>query len=59
MKNTKKELNKWIENRKKELKIAKTKFKENNCNDWIEIPDYKIAELNNLQKFLNNLKRSN
>jgi hypothetical protein len=40
----------WIEWRKKELIEAKTKFKENNLNDWIEIPDYKIAILEELQK---------
>lgn len=52
-KQLKKELNKWIEERKKELKKAKTKFQENELNDWIEIPDYKISELNNFQRFLN------
>lgn len=44
------EVEEWIEKRVKELFEAKTKFQENNCNDWIEIPDYKIAELNNFKK---------
>ena len=45
-----KEAEEWIEKRVKELFEAKTKFKENNIQDWIEIPDYKIAELNNFKK---------
>ena len=44
------EVEEWIEKRVKELFETKTKFQENNCNDWIEIPDYKIAELNNFKK---------
>jgi Na+/phosphate symporter len=44
------EVEEWIEKRVKELFDAKTKFKKNNCNDWIEIPDYKISELNNFKK---------
>lgn len=45
-----KEVEEWLEKRVKELFDAKTKFQENNCKDWIEIPDYKIAELNNFKK---------
>lgn len=44
------EVEEWIEKRIKELFDAKTKFQENNCNDWIEIPDYKISELNHFKK---------
>ena len=50
---SKKEINKWIEQRKFDLRKSKTKFIENNINDWIEILDYKISELNYFQKFLN------
>ena len=44
------EVEEWIEKRVKELFDSKTKFQENNCKDCIEIPDYKIAELNNFKK---------
>lgn len=55
-----KNINLWIEERKKDLKKGKTKFIKYNLNDWIEIPDYKIAELNNFQRFFNKKrKRSN
>ena len=55
-----KNINRWIEERKTELKKAKTKFIEYNLNNWIEIPDYKISELNNFQRFFNKKrKRSN
>ena len=52
-----KNINRWIEERKKDLKKGKTKFIQYNLNDWIEIPDYKIAELNNFQKFFNKKRK--
>ena len=45
-----KDINDWIEWKKTDLRKAKTKFQENDCKDWIEIPDYKIAMLEELQK---------
>ncbi len=35
----------WIDSRIEELRKSKTKFKEHNLTDWIEIPDYKISIL--------------
>jgi hypothetical protein len=54
-----KNINSWIEERKKELQKAKVKFTDYALNDWIEIPDYKIAELNNFQRFFNKKSKRN
>lgn len=45
-----KDVNDWIEWKKSDLKKAKTKFQENDFKDWVEIPDYKIAILEELQR---------
>ena len=54
-----KSINVWIELRKKELQKAKVKFTDYSLNNWIEIPDYKIAELNNFQRFFNKKRKRN
>ena len=45
-----KDVDDWIESRKTELRKTKTKFQKSECNDWIEIPDYKISILEELQR---------
>lgn len=44
------EVEDYIKKRINRLQEAKTKFQQNNLDDLIEIPDYKIAELNNFKK---------